>query len=334
MFIGRRIGVLMGGLSSERELSLRTGEAVHAQLVERGHDAVKVFVDRDLDLVLRAERIDVAFLALHGRYGEDGCVQGLLELLGIPYTGSSVLSSALAMDKLKAKELFRLHNLPTPPYYVHRRGEGTPAEQQGSFGYPAVVKPRAEGSSLGVRRVEDIDELEAALDQALRFDDDVLVERYVEGIELHVALLGDQPIGAVEIAHGGVFDFSTRHAARTAPVFAPPRVSPERLQGALTIAQQAARALECSGVVEVDVLISERGNEYVLEVDTLPSLAPGSLLPKIAHAYGMAFGELVEAILLEARLHTTGRHGQSRVRRPHELPAFERARRQLATGTH
>src|SRR5437588_12813811 len=142
MRIGRRIGVLMGGLSSERELSLKTGEAVWGALVERGHNAVKVFVDRDLDLALRAERIEVAFLALHGRYGEDGCVQGLLELFGIPYTGSSVLASALAMDKLKTKELFRLHNLPTPPYYIHRRGES-----HGAFGFPVVVKPRGEGSS-------------------------------------------------------------------------------------------------------------------------------------------------------------------------------------------
>src|SRR5437773_8269016 len=116
---GRRIGVLMGGLSSEREQSLRTGEAVHAALVERGYDAARIFVDSDLDLALRAERVEVAFVALHGRWGEDGCVQGLLELLGIPYTGSSVPASALAMDKLKAKELFRLHNLATPPYYVH-----------------------------------------------------------------------------------------------------------------------------------------------------------------------------------------------------------------------
>ena len=163
---------------------------MHAALVERGYDAVKVFVDSDLDLVLRAERVDLAFLALHGRYGEDGCVQGLLELFGIPYTGSSVLSSALAMDKLKAKELFRLHNLSTPPYYVHVRGEGAPGEQHGSFGFPSVVKPRAEGSSLGVRRVDEVDELEVAVEEALRFDDHVLVERFVDGTEVHVAVLG------------------------------------------------------------------------------------------------------------------------------------------------
>lgn len=337
MFVGRRVGVLMGGLSSERELSLQTGEAVHAALVERGHQAVKIFVDRDLDLALRAERIDVAFLALHGRWGEDGCVQGLLELLGIPYTGSSVLASALSMDKLKAKEIFRLHNLPTPSYYVHRRGAGAAAEQHGSFGFPAVVKPRAEGSSLGVARVEDWDELELAVEEALRFDDDVLVERYVDGVELHVAVLGETALGAVELASQsspkGVYDFRERRAGTTA-VYAPPRLSAERLRGAMTIAERAARALECAGVVEVDVVVSERGNEYLLEIDTLPSLAPHATLPKIAHSVGHDFADLCEAILSEARLHAGGDKGGSRLRRAHELPAFERARRQLATGTH
>src|SRR3954454_13504008 len=149
---GRRIGVLMGGLSSEREQSLRTGESVHAALIERGYDAVKVFVDSDVDLALRAERVDVAFLALLGRHGEDGCVQGLLELFGIPYTGSSVLASALAMDKVKSKELFRLHNLPTAPYYTISSADDLAdlEELHGSFGFPVVVKPRVEGSSLGV----------------------------------------------------------------------------------------------------------------------------------------------------------------------------------------
>jgi D-alanine-D-alanine ligase len=331
--LGRRVGVLMGGLSSERELSLQTGEAVYAALVDRGHQAVKVFVDRDLDLALRAERVDMAFLALHGRFGEDGCVQGLLELLGIPYTGSSVLASALAMDKLKAKEIFRLHNLATPSYYVHRRGEGSAVEQHASFGFPSVVKPRAEGSSLGVARVDDLDELETAVEAALRFDDDVLVERFVDGMELHVAVLAGGALGAIEVAHGGVYDFRQRRAGATA-VYAPPRLSAERLRGALTMAEQAARALDCAGLVEVDVVVSARGNEYVLEVDTLPSLGPGSLLPKIAHAAGVEFGELCEAILFEGRLHSGGAKSDTRLRRLHELPAFERARRQLATGTH
>src|SRR5881394_2700346 len=183
---GRRIGVLMGGLSSERDLSLRTGEAVHGALTERGWDAVKVFVDSDLDMALRAERVDVAYLALHGRYGEDGCVQGMLELFGIPYTGSSVLASALAMDKLKSKELFRLHNLPTPAYYVFDQNSTVAeiAEVHGSFGFPVVVKPRREGSSIGVSRANDLAELYEAVELALAFDSSVLVERFVKAREV------------------------------------------------------------------------------------------------------------------------------------------------------
>jgi D-alanine-D-alanine ligase len=324
----------MGGLSSEREQSLRTGEAVHAALIERGYDAVKVFVDSDLDLVLRAERIDLAFVALHGRYGEDGCVQGLLELFGIPYTGSSVLSSALAMDKLKAKELFRLHNLPTPPYYVHVRGEGAPGEQHGSFGFPSVVKPRAEGSSLGVRRVDEIDELENAVDEALRFDDHVLVERFVEGTEVHVAVLGGQPLGAVEVDRAGrLFDFAARHQAAM-PLYVPPRLSPERLRGALTLAMRAARALECSGLCEVDLVVSDRGNEQVLEVDTQPSLAPHALVPKIAHAAGLSFEDLAEAVVHEARLHSARRASGTHRQRRDDAAYSGPDRRTQPTETH
>src|SRR6478609_11572340 len=187
---GRRIGVLLGGLSSERDLSLRTGEAVYGALIERGFDAVKVFVDSDLDLVLRAERVDVAFLALHGRYGEDGCVQGLLELFGIPYTGSSVLSSALAMDKLKSKELFRLHNVPTPPYYVFDQNSSAAdiEEVHGSFGFPVIVKPRREGSSLGVTRADNLSELARAIKAALAYDSSVLVERFIAATEVAVGI--------------------------------------------------------------------------------------------------------------------------------------------------
>ncbi|HEY5933395.1 MAG TPA: D-alanine--D-alanine ligase, partial [Kofleriaceae bacterium] len=153
----RKIGVLLGGLSSEREVSLKTGEAVLAALRDRGHDVTPIYVDRDVDVALRQERIEVAFIALHGRWGEDGCIQGLLETLGIPYTGSDVMASALAMHKGKAKELFRLHNLPTPAYYTIAGGDAPPdfrtidlAAMHGDFGFPCVVKPIREGSSVGV----------------------------------------------------------------------------------------------------------------------------------------------------------------------------------------
>src|SRR5580704_8824943 len=160
----RRVGVLMGGFSAERDVSLRTGEGVAEALESRGHLVSRLVWSEDgpaLDELVREKPVDVVFVALHGRGGEDGCVQGMLELLGIPYTGSGVLPSALAMDKLKAKEMFRLHNVPTPPYYVATRDDhGDIEELHGSFGFPAIVKPRREGSSLGVEKVSCLAELE------------------------------------------------------------------------------------------------------------------------------------------------------------------------------
>src|SRR6186713_309817 len=158
----RRVGVVMGGASAEREISLRSGQAVEAALERLGHDVTPIVLGAGTDpfLALSASGIDVAFLALHGRFGEDGCVQGLLELMQIPYTGSSVLSSALAMDKLKAKEMFRLHNVPTPPYYVLDAEQADDIDEvHGSFGFPVVVKPRREGSSIGISRVASPSEL-------------------------------------------------------------------------------------------------------------------------------------------------------------------------------
>ena len=305
---GKRIGVLMGGLSSERDLSLLSGEAVHDALIRAGHDAVRIFVDADLDLALRAERVELAFLALHGRFGEDGCVQGLLELLGIPYTGSSLLGAALASDKVKAKELLRLHNLPTPSAYLHRVGEGTAQDQHGNFGFPVVVKPRAEGSSLGVSRCADLEELDSAIDEAARFDDHLLVERYVRGCEVHVAVLGGDALGLCEIeSDGAIFDFAARRGRAAFSVFSPPRLSGERQRGIVALAERAARALDCEGLVEVDIIVSDQGNEQILEVDALPALRPDSVVGQIARAHGLTFGALCERMLDEARLHTPAR---------------------------
>jgi D-alanine-D-alanine ligase len=208
----RTIGVLMGGMSSEREVSLRSGEAVLAALTQRGYRALPIYVDRDVDRVLRQSAIDVAFIALHGCYGEDGCIQGLLEVMGIPYTGSDVLASALAMHKAKAKELFRLHNLPTAPYYVSSGDPERALADHGDFGYPCVVKPVREGSSVGVTIVDGERALPAAIEAAGCFDGEVLVERFIAGQEVSVAVLGDRPLGAVEIAPKGEFyDFGAKY---------------------------------------------------------------------------------------------------------------------------
>ena len=280
----RKIGVLMGGLSAERDISIRTGEAVVAALTDRGYDAWPLFVDRDVDMVLRQSRIDVAFVALHGRYGEDGCIQGLLELLGIPYTGSGVLASALAMNKVRAKEVLRLNNLPTAPGYVVQSDSGEDVlELHGSFGFPVIVKPAGEGSSLGIRIARDELELEAAVEEALRFD-----------------------------PKRGFFDYRNKYTSGRTEYHLPARLSPERYRSALRLATLAHEALGCDGATRVDLIVSERGNEVVLEVNTLPGMTPTSLLPKIAHGAGLSFEDLCEEMLKGARLRA---HGHRRDRR-------------------
>ena len=323
MMTNRKIGVLYGGLSAQREISQRSGEGVLRALAERGYDASPIFVDRDLDLLLRQKQIDVAFLAVAGRYGEDGCLQGLLELLGIPYTGSGVLPSALAMHKAKAKEIFRLNNLPTPAGYVFDgSGRQLAAEdastpditaEHGSFGFPVIVKPAGEGSSLGVSVARDELELESSVEQALRFDDEVLVERLIEGQEISVGILDGQALGAVEIVpRKGFYDFRNKHTPGRSDLHLPARLSPERYRSALRLGVMAYEALGCEGAARVDLIVSERGNEVILEVNTLPDLAPNSLFPKIAAAAGVGFEDLIEEILRGARLRA---HGHRRERR-------------------
>jgi D-alanine-D-alanine ligase len=336
MLAAKKIGVLMGGLSAEREISLQSGENVYRALINRGHDAVRIFVDRDVDLVLRQTNVDLVFNALHGRYGEDGCIQGLLEILGIPYTGSSVLASSLAMHKIKAKELFRLHNLPTPPYYVLTRERFVSLEEvHGAFGFPVVVKPAGEGSSVGVSLAEDLDELEQSCEDALRFDDVVLVERFITGKEVHVGIVAGKALGAIEVEPRGnkIFDYHAKYVPGHADYYLPARLSPERYRGILTQALRAHQALGCSGASRVNMIVSDLGNEYILEVNTLPGLTVNSLLPKIAAHAGMSFIELVEAILADARLHTLGSSADTERRlRQRELIGPER--RAASAGPH
>jgi D-alanine-D-alanine ligase len=298
----------MGGCSAEREVSLRTGDGVAQALESRGHDVVRIVWGEGgagLDERLRAAEVDVVFLALHGKGGEDGCVQGLLELMGIPYTGSGVLASALAMDKLKAKEMFRLHNVPTPPYYVAARADLADLEElHGSFGYPAIVKPRREGSSVGLFKVENLEELMDAIEKALAFDEHVLVERFVRATEVHVGILDGRVLGAIEVRpKQGLYDYRAKYTAGLTEYVCPPQLAATRLRGVMNLAERAARALACGGACRVDLLVTPGENEYVLEVNTLPGMTATSLLPKIAEAAGIDYPSLCETILDGARLH-------------------------------
>jgi D-alanine-D-alanine ligase len=301
------VGVIMGGVSAEREVSLRTGEGVAQALEERGHEVARItFGSGDsLPELIRLARIDAAFIALHGRGGEDGCVQGLLELLGIPYTGSNVLASALAMDKLKAKEMFRLHNVPTPPYYVATEDDLPDLEEvHGSFGFPVIVKPRGEGSSVGVSKARDMAELAQAIEQALAHGGSALVERFIAATEVHVGILDGRVLGAIEVVpKSGLYDYHSKYTPGATEYISPPRIPATRARGVMVLAERATRALGCTGACRVDLLVTPGENEYVLEVNTLPGMTPTSLLPKIAAAGGMEYGALCEAILESATLH-------------------------------
>jgi D-alanine-D-alanine ligase len=226
-------------------------------------------------------------------------------MMGVPYTGSSVLASALAMDKLKAKELFRLHNVPTPPYYELSGAVSTTEleERHGSFGFPVIVKPRREGSSIGVARANSFDELRAAVDAARRHDDGVLVERYIKGREVQVGILNGRVLGAIEVVpKRSFFDYQAKYTRGMSEYFFPARLAPTRYQGVLRLAERAHQALGCTGATRVDMIVTEGENEYVLEVNTSPGMTPTSLLPKIASGCGIDFATLCEEILRTARL--------------------------------
>ncbi len=293
----------MGGLSAEREVSLASGAAVLQALLARGYDAVAIDVDRDLPQVLAREGVEVAFIALHGRYGEDGAVQGTLELMGIPYTGSGVLASALAMNKIFAKQVFAASGLTVTPYRVLRRGEALETGTLG-FSYPLVVKPSQEGSSVGVSIVKSADVFPAALETAFRYDREILVERFVKGREIQVGILDDRAMGAIEIVPKNEFyDYEAKYTDGMAEHICPPVLAPELYRRLLAEGEKAHRALGCSGHSRVDFLVTEAGECFLLEVNTLPGMTSLSLLPEIAQKEaGIGFEELVERILLSASL--------------------------------
>jgi len=305
MMKSKRIGVLLGGLSAERDVSLKSGAAVHQALVAQGYNAVAIDVGRDLPEVLRREGVEVAFIALHGRYGEDGCVQGLLELLQIPYTGSGVLASALAMHKRYSKQTFAASGILTAPFCCYRRGE-TFVLADLPFALPLVVKPVQEGSSVGVSIVREEIQMAKALELAFHHDDEILVELFIKGQEIQIGILDDRPIGAIEIVPKNEFyDFEAKYTDGMAEHVFPARLEPELYEKAQQTGLAAHRALGCKGYSRVDLLVTAAGECYVLEVNTLPGMTALSLLPEIAaKGAGLQFETLVSRIIESAALST------------------------------
>jgi D-alanine-D-alanine ligase len=301
---GKKVAVLYGGRSTERDVSLRTGKGCADALKARGYDVVLVDVGLEVAAHLREARADVAFLAVHGRWGEDGCIQGLLESMGIPYTGSGVLASALGMDKVFSKLLFRDHGLKVIEYRVFppsRADRITVGDLP--FGLPAVVKPAAEGSSVGVHIVRDPGALTEACRDAVQFKGDLIVERYVKGAEVNVAVLDGKALGAIEIVPSREFyDYTAKYTPGSTQYFYPARIPREHYRTVCEAAQEAHEALGCAGVTRIDFIVTADGTPYILEVNTLPGMTATSLVPKIAAGNGIPFDDLCERLLESAAL--------------------------------
>jgi D-alanine-D-alanine ligase len=295
----KRIGVLMGGISREREISLKTGAAILKALQEGGYHAVGIEVSADIVKRLLEERIDAAFIALHGRWGEDGTVQGLLELLRIPYTGSGVLASALAMNKIKAKEIFRFHNIPTPEFITLQEGKLT----EPPFPPPWVAKPASEGSTIGVGIVMERKGLEEAIRNAQGYDQEVLVERFIDGKELTVGIINGEPLPVIEITpKEGFYDYQAKYTSGKTEYHCPAPISEEKQREVQGLSLKAYRVLGCTGCARVDLRLSEHGEAFIIEVNTVPGMTETSLVPKAAAQVGISFPHLVEAILEQASL--------------------------------
>ena len=298
-----RVGVLMGGLSTERSISFKSGRAVAAALRARGYDIVEIDVGRDVDQVLRAERIDTAIPVLHGKWGEDGCIQGLLECMGIPYAGPSVFGAALTMDKETTLRLLEGNGVPVPQGIVWRADMGPCSRAQVPFEGPWIVKPVREGSSFGVTRVTDGAGIGPAVEAALERDERALIEELLDGPELTVGVLEGEALPVVEIApKDGWFDFESKYTKGMTEYFVPARIDAALTAEVQRMALDAARLTGCLSSCRVDVMAGGARGPRVLEVNTIPGMTGTSLLPMAAGAVGIDFESLCERLLLGARL--------------------------------
>ena len=292
-----RVAVLYGGKSAEREVSLKSGAAVLAALQSAGVDAFGIDVDDQLLTRLSSERIDRAFIVLHGRGGEDGSMQGLLECAGIPYTGSGILASALAMDKLRTKQVWQSLGLPTPRHAVLASEADCRAAADG-LGFPLIVKPAHEGSSIGMAKVAGIDELIAAWRAASLYDSQVLVEQWIQGPEFTIATLRGKVLPPIGLGTPHTFyDYDAKYVANDTQYRIPCGLDAAKEQELKDLSARACEAVGIQGWARVDVMQDNSGAFWLLEVNTVPGMTDHSLVPMAARAAGLDFQQLVLAIL-------------------------------------
>lgn len=303
----KKIGVLMGGTSSEREVSLKSGTAIYRALKSLNYRVASLDVGGDICGVLKKKNVDIAFIALHGGHGENGALQGMLEVMNIPYTGSGILASALAMDKESSKKVFLYHKLPVAPFVVIHRADFRSLLRKGSvsrnalktgFRLPWVIKPVSEGSSIGVEIVKSLSSLQQAMSRAFSYGDKVIIEKFIEGREVQIGVLNNKVLGGVEVRPALEFyNYQAKYTAGLTEYVLPPKLGRRIYERAKKVALSAHIALGCSGATRVDLIVGREGTPHILEVNTIPGMTETSLLPKIALTAGLSFPALLEGIL-------------------------------------
>ena len=309
------LALLYGGISSEREVSINSGNQVFDALDKDKYEVLRYDTKTDLaKLVADSNRIDVALIILHGLYGEDGTVQGLLDLLGIPYQGSTVLGSAIAMNKLISKQLYQHNGIPTPPFSIIRQDDSIdPKTFVQQLGLPLVIKPVEGGSSVGMTILKSEESLKDALDLAFEHDQTVMLETYIDGVELTGGVLGNNDLQALPLIEiipnkdHEFFDYEAKYVAGVSQEICPARIDDELTQKAQTLAKSAHRALACKGYSRTDMILRDR-DIFVLETNTIPGMTATSLLPQAAAAAGFNFSQLLDKLIeLSVEAHPAGR---------------------------
>lgn len=298
-----RVGVIMGGISSEKQVSIMTGEEMIVHLDKDKYEVVPIRIEKKEDLMEKAQNLDVALLALHGKYGEDGTIQGTLDTLGVPYTGSNVLSSSLCMDKNISKKVIRYEGVQTPDWIHLSNTDELNMDELDKLGFPVVVKPNSGGSSVGVKIVYDKETVKSAIADVFKWDSEVIIEKVISGEEITCPILNGKLLPTISIRHQGeFFDYTSKYddAATIEEVVQLPIETHNRVADA---AISCYKALKCSVYARVDMMIYN-GVPYVLEVNTLPGLTKNSLMPKSAEAAGIPYSQLLDSIIessLQAR---------------------------------
>ena len=296
-----KVGLLMGGLSGEREVSLMTGEAIFESLTNLGVDTVKIDAGRDLCKKIEQEKIDLAFIALHGKYGEDGCVQGALEIMDIPYTGSGVAASAVAMDKALTKAVATSAGVRTPKAVTITRDEFKTGGNPATISTPVVVKPSAGGSSIGVTICHTDNEIEGAISLALKEGDTALIETFIDGPLITIGVVGDKTLPPIEIEPvGGFYDYERKYTPGQTVYHIPARIKGDVAEEAAEMVMKMHRTLGCRGVTRSEVIVDSEERCWFIELNTIPGMTKTSLLPKAASEAGLSFDDLTRMIIEDA----------------------------------